>query len=939
MSIRERPTTTRFVPRAPAVVAAIVAAGLLGSCAEPAYHPFVGGVPRLESNTFELTNGMRVVIHEDRRIPKVKVSISVEVGSADEPPGRGGFAHLFEHLMFMGTKAAPNFDVVMEQVGASNNAYTDFDETVYYESGPSSSLPTLLWLEADRFANIPTYMTAEKVNLQRDVVLNEMRQNVLDEPGASANEASNEALFPARHPYRRPVIGSIADLQAAKTEDVVDFFAKYYAPSNLTMVIAGDVDTRDTIRMVKRLFGPIKNRSVPDKPRDDVKRTCSPCRSTQKFVDAVANPRVNIIWATSNQRVNGSISNPDLELAASMLADVDLNALQQQLVKKQKVATSVSAYYSPKALAGFFQISAEAAEGVTAEKLQKALEVEIAEVAKNGFTDAEFDAVRDGENTAIEEAFEEVEGRVDLIRTTLAYYGRADRVTAYETRLDDSSPESAQATFAGMVAASTQVTQVVTPGPRGDYPAVLKNSSGKPSAKLRPAPPQLIVSRPRDGEPTAVTVPTPAVRTLRNGIVVRYFRRADAPRLRLLIRVRGGGERDPNGKEGLANLVGQTMTRGAGGRDSAAYSEALSDAATDLSVSGDVGGYSVSASAPTNEAATALTLVNDALRKPRFDENEVALAIEENIAGLEAAQQDPTALAQRAIAGAFYTPEHPYGRYMTLESVRNISPDDLRAEHRAVFQPQNADVVAAGSLPVDRFVELLEASFAGWDNTSAPTEKFVDVRPKRAKLRTLLVNVPGASQTTLLYRSTNAGPADPSFIAADTASLVLGGTFTSRLNATLREEKGYTYGASAGLEIHPTYGVLRGGTSVEASVTGDALSEFLKIVNQFRTGDLSDGEVKRATATAAAQSLDLMSTSSALVATMGGRLDAEQPWETLAGELTQAAMFDQEALNKGATKLTDAEVVVIVVAGDLATVKPQLDGLELGEVTEVQPKV
>ena len=169
--------------------------------------------PALKTSEFTLANGMRLVVHEDHRVPSVKLSTRVGVGSADEPPGRGGFAHLFEHLMFMGTKAAPNFDVVMETVGGNNNAYTDYDETVYYESGPANALPTFVWLEADRFANVAAYMTEAKVDLQRNVVLNEMRQNVLDEPGGSAGEALNDGLFPSGHPYKRPVIGSISDLK------------------------------------------------------------------------------------------------------------------------------------------------------------------------------------------------------------------------------------------------------------------------------------------------------------------------------------------------------------------------------------------------------------------------------------------------------------------------------------------------------------------------------------------------------------------------------------------------------------------------------------------------------------------------------------------------------------------------------------------------------
>ena len=351
----------------------------------------------LKTTEFTLANGMHLVVHEDHRVPSVKLSTRVGVGSADEPPGRGGFAHLFEHLMFMGTKAAPNFDIVMETVGGSNNAYTDYDETVFYESGPANALPTFVWLEADRFANLAAYMTDAKVNLQRDVVLNEMRQNVLDEPGGSAGEALNDGLFPPGHPYQRPVIGSIADLKAAKNADVVDFFNRYYRPSNLTMIVAGDVDTQATKKLIETSF-----RTITDRLQTKIRpvsfaninkpgsRACYPCRITQSSVDAVSNPQVNLAWAASSKPIDGSFASPALELAAIMLNDTYSNAMQQHLVREQQLATRINVSYDPKAHAGFFFVDAEAAPGVPAPKLQAAMEFELSEMGKDGFKATEL---------------------------------------------------------------------------------------------------------------------------------------------------------------------------------------------------------------------------------------------------------------------------------------------------------------------------------------------------------------------------------------------------------------------------------------------------------------------------------------------------------------------------------------------------------------------
>jgi zinc protease len=922
------------VRRVGGITGVFLVLGVLAACSEPVDHS-----PRasIGVQTFVLRNGMTVVIHEDHRIPKVKVTTKVGVGSADEPPGRGGFAHLFEHLMFMGTKAAPNFDVVMEQVGGENNAYTDFDETVFYESGPSNALPSFLWLEADRFTNLASYMTDAKVNLQRDVVLNEMRQNVLDTPGAGAQEAANTGLFPKRHPYERPVIGSIADLKAAKVADVVDFFGRYYVPSNLTMIVAGDVNTRTTIRQIKSMFGGLEKRNPPPRPASP-QQTCSPCTTKQAFIDAVANPSVNLEWAPAVARIGGSISDPNLELAAIMMSNSFTNALQKHLVREQRLATSVSVSYDPKELAGFFEVSAEAASGLSTEKLRIALENELQLLTQQGFAASELTSAKISTRIAIAESLEEVGARTDLLQTVLTRYGTVAGLVDFEHRFDAATVDSVRVALKSMMAMAPKVTQIVSPGDRGDYPSVLTRSSGIPAAATLKARPARSIGRPIDLPRSLVAVPIPVERRLKNGIVVSYFRRPDAPRTRLLMTVRGGSERDPVGREGTSEFVGALMTRGAGKRDAEALTKALALTGAEVSVAGGVGGYSVRLNAPAVSTPEALAILHDVVVAPRFEENEVSLVVGEAAAGLEAAQTDPQEMAQRSMS-VFYPPGHPNGRYATIASLKKIDANALRAEYQSVFQPQNATIVASGTMPVDELVQQLNTAFAGWKNNGAPTKTFVDARPPDAKLQTILVDIPGASQTTLLYRATGMGPLDPSYLEADASALILGGTFTSRLNAKLREEKGYTYGASARLEGHPSYGVVRAGTSVETSVTGPALMEFLGVVKKFRTGDITPVETRIATSATFTQSLDLISTSSNLVESLQARRDLGQSWATLEREFTKVAALDQAALKIGATTLLDGKRTIIVISGDLAKVRPQLKGMDLGKVTEVKPPV
>jgi zinc protease len=899
----------------------------------------------LKTTEFTLANGMHLVVHEDHRVPSVKLSTRVGVGSADEPPGRGGFAHLFEHLMFMGTKAAPNFDIVMETVGGNNNAYTDYDETVFYESGPANALPTFVWLEADRFANLAAYMTEAKVDLQRNVVLNEMRQNVLDEPGGSAGEALNEGLFPPGHPYQRPVIGSIADLKAAKAADVIDFFNRYYRPSNLTMIVAGDVDTEATKNIIESSFRNVTDRRVGKaqqasfaKIRTTGNRGCFPCRVTQTSVDAVSNPQVNFAWAPSSKRVDGSFANPALELAAVMLNDTYSNAVERHLVREQQLATSINVSYDPKARAGFFFVDAEVAPGVSPQKLQAALEYELAQLGKDGFEENELEAAKVGSKVGIAEAFEEIGGRTDLLQLIVTRYGSVKALSKFQHRFDDISLVEVRSAYNNMRKTSALVVQRILPGDRGDYPSILTRSSGTPTGILTKAPSAQIIVRQPNNEPKLVPIPKPTNAVLSNGIKVSYFERPDAPRTRLLMKIVGGSERDPLGQEGRAGLLGAVMTRGAGLRNAEALTKALNLAGSDVSVSAGFGGYYLRMNAPVANTDAALAITADIALRPRFETKELQLAVGEQVSGLQAAQTDPSAMAARASV-EFYPKNHPFRRYPTIQSIKSLSAVTMRTEHRAVFQPQNAEIIASGSIPLNALIQKLNVAFKGWNSGDSPLKTPVDPQVPPTPRKTLLVNIPGAAQTTLSYLATSVGPADPKNLAAETASLILGGTFTSRLNAKLREEKGYTYGAGASLQTHVLYGVASGNTSVETSVTGAALGEFLGVLTNFSKGNITANETRTATSATYSQSLGLVATSSALVENLRGRRDLGLPWDTLGTELLTAARFDSTALNTGARDLLRDDAVLIVIAGDLAKVRPQLKGLELGTVSEVKPVV
>jgi zinc protease len=370
---------------------------------------------------YTLPNGLTVILHEDHRLPSVTVNLWYRVGSADEVKGRTGFAHLFEHLMFMGTAAVPNgdFDKTMEQAGGTNNATTSEDRTNYFESGPSNLLETFLFLEADRMAHLADDMTKAKVDLQREVVKNERRQSYENRPYGLTNQLLLVHLFPAGHPYQHPVIGSHADLSAASVDDVKAFFRTHYVPSNASMVIAGDFVPTEAKKLVEKYFAALPRVEAPMRPIPPMVALAKPARVTQK--DKVQAERVVLAWLTPPEWSKGE---PELDLLTFVLADGKSSRLVQSLVLEQQLASSVTATYSPQRGPGTFVITATAQGTHTAAELEKALEAQLERLRTSPPTAEEVDRAR---------ALLQVEQLSNLEMVFL----RADLLNALETQLGD----------------------------------------------------------------------------------------------------------------------------------------------------------------------------------------------------------------------------------------------------------------------------------------------------------------------------------------------------------------------------------------------------------------------------------------------------------------------------------------------------------------------
>jgi zinc protease len=376
-----------------------------------------------------LPNGLTLIVHEDHSVPIVTTNVWFHVGSGDEKPGRTGFAHLFEHLMFMGSQNAPypKFDRLLEAAGANNNGSTTEDRTNYYEDGPSSALPLMLWLEADRMGWLLPPMDQPKVDLQRDVVKNERRQSYENQPYGLVYDYLPKLMYPAGHPYSWPVIGSMVDLSAASLEDVKEFFRRYYAPNNATIVVAGDVQTDNVRALVKKYFAEIPRGPAIERP--------SPKPFTVKdtamtLEDRVQLPRLFLNWHT----VKGwNTDDAALELASYVLAGSRNSRLTQALVYANELATNVQAYQDGKRLDGDFSVIATARPGFGLDTLRVMIDAELAKLAAAGPTARELDEAKNATEASFLRRIQQVAGKADRLNE---YYYQTGNPDSFQADLD-----------------------------------------------------------------------------------------------------------------------------------------------------------------------------------------------------------------------------------------------------------------------------------------------------------------------------------------------------------------------------------------------------------------------------------------------------------------------------------------------------------------------
>ena len=848
---------------------------------------------RLSIERYTLANGLRVILHEDHTTPKAAVTFLVRTGSKDEPDRRSGFAHLFEHLMFMGTKRVPQgqYDKIIESYGGENNAYTAPDMTVFYSNAPARALPTLLWLEADRLDALAENIDQKKLDLQRDVVLNERRQTTEDEPYGEADEAINQLIYPTSHPYNRGTIGSPTDLNAATVQDVKDFFAANYVPNNVTLVVGGNFATKTVKSMIKKLFGPLQRGN--DIVRKDVPAMEPLGMKRATFTDSATAARISMVW-----RVPALTSR---EFEALSIATQPMNSRMNASLVKDGLASSVSVYADGGALGSTINVVATATDDDKLGDLERAINDELRDITGGLAADEIKGSTTAAEATEISQA-QDIVGRTISIATDTFYFD-----DPYKSLRQLDAPPSISRSHLNKTLKkyldSNRLVLTVLP------------SSGRPDAALP--------KRPVDAAPVSPKLPAAASFTLSNGIGVTYWQIGEFGTSYLQL-VAGRGSASEK-VAGSTALLAALLDRGSRTGDF--------DLATDRVGATVSAGYSssqlfMSLNALTRNLDESLQLFDEAIEEPlltkkEFDNEQSVLA-----EGLDARIDDARGVSFDIGIREYFGPGNPFGAMLTPSQARRVTLANVKTRFDELLYPANFSVFMAGDLSPAKAKAKLNSTIGKWNAKGNKMPDDVAPAPKLRGPRLLFVDTPGAAQTMIRVLSPTVKASDPDALAYEALGTVLGGTFTSRLNANLREDKGYTYGATSSFSFDRKFGIVNTRTSVDAAVTGKSVAEIQKELKAITKGIKPD-EATKAVQTQANGVLDVFASPEAVVQAHADLSSLGEGPKDLLDSYARIVKLNAAAINAVASKAIDESHMIWVLVGDRAVVEPQLVGLGL----------
>ena len=815
-------------------------------------------------NTFELNfekytlkNGLKVILHEDKSDPIVAVTVLYHVGSNRERPGKTGFAHLFEHMMFQESQhvGQDQFFKLIQGNGGTLNGGTWEDGTIYFQVVPKNALELVLWLESDRMGFLLPTVTIDAFINQQEVVQNEKRQRVDNQPYGHTNYIINKLIYPEGHPYNWQVIGELEDLQNATVKDVHDFYRDWYGANNATLVIAGDFDKSEVKKLVEKYFGELN----PSENIEPLKPMPVSLNQTKRvhYIDKFAqSPEINIVFPTTHSYTKDSYA---LDILGNLLSRGKRSPLYKVIVEERKLAPSVSAYNNSSEIAGEFQFTVRAFPNVKLSDVEKAIFDALEKFEKDGFTNEDLERIKARIETNYYNSIASVLGKSYQLAIYNEFAGSPEFYKQDLKNKLDVSVEDVWNVYNKYIKGKNFVLTSFVPSGGEELIAQPSELYIVPEENLKPLNKEEIELRkqnpdnnvvvepiksafdrskmPEVKEDPLVNLPSIWTKELQNGIKVYGIEYKELPLVDFQVEIKGGMLLDEKGKIGTANLLARMLLQGTKNKTPIELENAIEELGANISVYALSENIVIQANCLASKYESVLKLVEEILFEPRWDEKEFARIKNEVLESIRRSKSNPSVTASNIFNKLIYGEGHVFSNSLlgTHESVNSINIEDLKKYYQNNLTPNLSSFLFVGNIQQETVLNSLKNLESKWEkkDLTLPT---VNQPQMSEKAQVYFVDFPDAKQSEIRIGHVGPSAKDEDFYKCYVMNYKLGGAFNSIVNMILREEKGYTYGARTSFEGNSSTGYFVASSAVQSNATLESAKIFRDEITKYKSG-------------------------------------------------------------------------------------------------------
>lgn len=867
---------------------------------------------------FVLDNGLTLVVHEDHKAPIVAFNVWYHVGSKNEPQGKNGFAHLFEHLMFTGSENnRDKFDMLIESIGGTDaNGTTNNDRTNYFEDVPTSGLDKILWAESDRMGYLLGSVDSSRLEEQIGVVENEKRQGE-NQPYSIAEELTAKSTFPAGHPYSWTVIGEKKDLDSASLEDVKAWFKSYYGPDNVTVVIAGDVNTDEVYQKVKKYFGAIP--ACPPIAKQSAWVAKMSGIHYQTAQDRVPQARLQKTWNTPQW---GTADDAYLNLLSDILSNGKTSRLYKRLVYDDQLSNNVYSYVDDREISSQFNIFCNVKPGYTAGKIDTVINEELNKILTQGVTAEELERAKTNYFAGFVKGMERIGGfggTSDILAQSETFKGRPDYYKTIQQWIKNATPADIKKAAVEWLSDGEYVLDIE---PYGNY------SVGDSIADRKQQPPL--------DAPAVVKFPDVKQFALSNGLRVALVERNSVPVINLSLMINAGYAADQFGRPGLSTLTMTMMQEGTKTRSALQLSDDLANAGASLYTYSSLDNSYLYMSALKPNLDASLNLFTDVLFNSSFPEKNFERVQKEQLLTIKQEQSQPFGMGLRILPRLLYGEGHAYSNSFTGSgteaSVKAITRNDLVKFRDTWFAPNNAILVVVGDIKANELKTKLESSFASWKKQTIPEKNLKDVAIA-VQSSVYIIDKPGALQSIILAAEISPSAKDPDYEKIQMMNRILGGEFTSRINMNLREDKHWAYGAGSVNIDAKGPGFFVAYAPVQTDKTKESMQEMLKELTQY-VGDkpATEEEFGKVQKNAVMQLPGVWETNGSVLDALQSAIEYDRGINYLNNYPTMLQHLTLKDIQNAAMKVDKPKNLTWVIVGDRSKIEEGIKELKLGPI-------